>query len=261
MRLFDKREFPVTQIFAHEKSQDLAIVRIEAQGLPALPLGDSDVLKQGQPAAAFGNPQGLEHSVVTGIISALRSDIDGMSMIQLAMPIERGNSGGPLVDLDGRVVGLLTLKSLVTENLGYAVAINSLKPLLEKPNPIAMSKWLTIGALNSRHWQVVGDARWTQQAGRLRADGPGKGFGGRSLCLSTQPAPEAPFELAVQVRLREQDGAAGLVFHATAATGITASTPRAASSASPGSMARSSTTGTCSGKNSGPSTNPMPGTN
>jgi regulator of sirC expression with transglutaminase-like and TPR domain len=213
VRLFDKREFPVTQVFAHEKSQDLAVVKVEATGLPALELGDSDQLQQGQPTVGFGNPQGLEHSVVTGVISALRKDVDGMSMIQLAIPIERGNSGGPVVDLDGKVVGLLTLKSLVTENLGYAVAINSLKPLLEKPNPIAMGKWLTIGALNPRHWQVVGDARWTQHAGRLRADGPGKGFGGRSLCLSTQSVPEVPFEVAVQVRLREQDGAAGLVFH------------------------------------------------
>ncbi|QDT53803.1 Putative serine protease HtrA [Caulifigura coniformis] len=214
VRLFDKREFPVTQIYAHEKSQDLALIRIEADKLPALELGDSDELQQGQPTVAFGNPQGLEHSVVTGVVSALRSDVDGMNMIQLAIPIERGNSGGPVVDSDGKVVGLLTLKSLVTENLGYAVAINSLKPLLEKPNPIAMGKWLTIGALNPRHWQVVGDARWTQHAGRLRADGPGKGFGGRSLCLSTQSVPETPFEVAVQVRLREQDGAAGLVFHA-----------------------------------------------
>ena len=213
VRLFDKREFPVVQIYAHEKSQDLAVVKIEATGLPSLELGDSDSLEQGQPAVGFGNPQGLEHSVVTGVISALRKDVDGMSMIQLAIPIERGNSGGPVVDLEGRVVGLLTLKSLVTENLGYAVAINSLKPLLEKPNPIAMGKWLTIGALNPRHWQVVGDARWTQHAGRLRADGPGKGFGGRSLCLSTQTAPAIPFEVAVNVRLREQDGAAGLVFH------------------------------------------------
>ncbi len=213
VRLFDKREFPVTQIFAHEKSQDLAVVKIDAADLPTLELGDSDELQQGQPAIGFGNPQGLEHSVVTGIISALRKDVDGMSMIQLAIPIERGNSGGPVVDLEGRVMGLLTLKSLVTDNLGYAVAINSLKPLLEKPNPIAMGKWLTIGALNPRHWQVVGDARWTQHAGRLRADGPGKGFGGRALCLSTQTVPPAPFEAMVQVRLREQDGAAGLVFH------------------------------------------------
>jgi S1-C subfamily serine protease len=104
VRLFDKREFPVTQIFAHEKSQDLAVVKVEATGLPALELGNSDELQQGQPAVGFGNPQGLEHSVVTGVISALRKDVEGQSMIQLAIPIERGNSGGPVVDLDGKVV-------------------------------------------------------------------------------------------------------------------------------------------------------------
>ena len=137
-----------------------------------------------------------------------------MSMIQLAIPIERGNSGGPVVDLEGKVVGILTLKSLVTENLGFAVAINSLKPLLEKPNPIAMGKWLTIGALDPRHWQVVGDARWTQHAGRMRADGPGKGFGGRSLCLSTQSRSRDAVRSGRAASVcGEQDGAAGLVFH------------------------------------------------
>src|SRR6478752_4169542 len=80
VRLFDKREFPVTQIYAHEKSQDLAVVKIDTAGLPALELGDSDELQQGQPTVGFGNPQGLEHSVVSGIISALRKDVDGMSM-------------------------------------------------------------------------------------------------------------------------------------------------------------------------------------
>lgn len=213
VRLFDKRVFDVQQVYAHEKSQDLAIVKIDADDLPALELGDSAAILAGQPVVALGNPQGLEHSVVSGIISALREDVEGMSMIQLAIPIERGNSGGPVVDSQGRVIGLMTLKSLVTENLGYAVAINSLKPLLERPNPIPMSKWLTIGVLNPKHWKVVGDARWTQQAGRVRADGPGSGFGGRSLCLSTTQPPAIPFELAVSVRMTEDDGAAGLVFH------------------------------------------------
>src|SRR2546423_1929095 len=75
-------------------------------------------------------------------------EIDGRSMIQLAMPVERGNSGGPLVDLQGKVQGIVTMKSAVTENLGFAVPINSLKPLLAKPNPVAMNRWLTIGALD-----------------------------------------------------------------------------------------------------------------
>ncbi|REJ94730.1 MAG: DUF1080 domain-containing protein [Planctomycetota bacterium] len=214
VRTLDGAEYDVTTVHAHERSQDLAILKVDAEGLKPLEIGDSDDLEQGQPVVAFGNPQGLEHSVVAGIVSGLREDVDGMSMIQLAIPIEQGNSGGPLVDLEGRVHGLLTLKSLVTDNLGYAVTINSLKPLLENPNPIPMSKWLTIGRLNPRRWEAPDDAvRWTQRAGRVRAEGQGSGFGGRSLCLSTVDAPESPFEVAVTVRIDQEDGAAGLIFH------------------------------------------------
>ncbi len=211
VRTIDGKTYPVESIYANERSQDLAIVKISATGLTALELGDSDTLVQGQPVVAVGNPQGLEHSVVAGVVSGLRKDIEGMSMIQLAIPIEPGNSGGPLVDLSGRVHGLLTMKSLVTDNLGYAVTINTLKPLLAEPNPITMSKWLTIGTLNPRRWIVPGDVYWTQRAGRIRVSGQGAGFGGRSLCLSTAEVPAIPFEVGVSVKLDQDDGAAGVV--------------------------------------------------
>jgi len=219
VRLLDGRTFDVVSVFAHERSVDLALLKINAEGLPALELGDSDQLAQGQSVVAFGNPEGLEHSVVAGIVSGLREDVDGVPMVQLAMPIERGNSGGPVVDFDGRVQGLTTLKSLVTENLGYAVAVNALKPLLERPNPVPIENWLTIGVLNPRYWDVPDDRiRWTQRAGRIRAMGLGAGFGGRSLCLSTKETPEVPFEVAVTVKMDESDGAAGLAFHVNGET-------------------------------------------
>ena len=211
VRTIDGQTYPVESIYANERSQDLAIVKIAATGLTALELGDSDTLVQGQPVVAVGNPQGLEHSVVAGVVSGLRKDVEGMSMIQLAIPIEPGNSGGPLVDLSGKVHGLLTMKSLVTDNLGYAVTINTLKPLLAEPNPITMSKWLTIGALNPRRWIVPGDVYWTQRAGRIRVSGQGASFGNRSLCLSTTPVPTIPFEIGVSVKMDQDDGAAGLV--------------------------------------------------
>lgn len=215
VRTMDGTEYDVQSIHAHEHTRDLVILQIDADGLPALTLGDSDTLQQGQPVIAFGNPEGLEYSVVSGVVSALREDVDGLPMIQLAIPIERGNSGGPLVDLEGNVHGLLTLKSLVTENLGYAVSAMELQPLLDDPNPVSMSQWLTIGTLNPRRWQLgEDDARWTQRSGRIHARGNAGGFGGRSLCLSTIDVPELPFELTVSVRMEEEDGAAGLVFHA-----------------------------------------------
>lgn len=212
VELFDGRKFDVSAVHATERSQDLAVLKIDATDLLALPLGNSDELQEGQPVIAIGNPLGLERSVVSGILSG-RREIDGRSMLQIALPIERGNSGGPLLDLQGRVHGLLTLKSLRTENLGFAMAVNSLKPLLEKPNPIPMNRWLTIGAMDPDEWTVLPGARWRQRAGQIAVESLGGSFGGRALCLATEPPPDVPFEVAVQVKFTPSDGAAGLVFH------------------------------------------------
>ncbi|MEO8429402.1 MAG: tetratricopeptide repeat protein, partial [Verrucomicrobiota bacterium] len=153
----------------------------------------------------------LENSVVKGVVSAKR-DFDGFEMIQLAIPIEPGNSGGPLLDMQGRVHGLLTMKSMMSANLGFAMPINLLKPLLEKPNPVPMNRWLTIGALNPKEWTPLMGARWSQKVGRVHVEGLGKGFGGRSLCLAQKEVDARPYEIAVSVRLEDESGAAGLIF-------------------------------------------------
>lgn len=213
VRTADGRTHEVTSIHASDRATDLALIRIDAKNLVPLELANSDVLKQGQAVVAVGNPRGLTHSVVSGVVSGVR-EIEGRRMIQIAIPIEQGNSGGPLLDLHGKVHGILTMKSLVTANLGFAMSSNALQPLLKKPNPIAMERWLALGTLDPAEWTTQGGARWQQRAGRIKVDGVGGGFGGRSLCLSTKMAPEPPFELAVSVRLEEEAGAAGLVFHA-----------------------------------------------
>ncbi len=211
VQLSDGQRFDVIEVHAWDRKLDLALIRIAATNLQALPLGDSDNLKQGTPVVAMGNPLGLEHSIVQGIVSAKR-DFDGLEMIQLAIPIEPGNSGGPLLDMQGRVHGLLTMKSAITANLGFATPINALKPLLQKPNPVPMNRWLTIGALNPKEWTPVFGARWSQKASGIQAESPGTGFGGRSLCLAQKPVPERPYEVAVTVKLDDEAGAAGLVF-------------------------------------------------
>jgi regulator of sirC expression with transglutaminase-like and TPR domain len=213
VELSDGKRYEVTSVHASDRTADLALIRINAKGLPALELADSDRLKEGQTVVALGNPFGLANSVVSGVVSARRK-IEGRSMIQVAIPIERGNSGGPLLDLSGRVHGVLTMKSLVTTNLGFAMPINDLKPLLRKPNPIPMSRWLTIGTLDPAEWATVFDARWKQRAGKIIAEGAGAGFGGRTLCLWQRPVPPVPYEVAVTVRLNDEAGAAGLAFHA-----------------------------------------------
>jgi regulator of sirC expression with transglutaminase-like and TPR domain len=142
-----------------------------------------------------------------------RREIDGRNMLQIAMPVEPGNSGGPVLDMQGRVLGIVTMKSVVTENLGFAVEVNALKPLLEKPNPVALDRWLTIGTIDRNYWESLFGARWQQRGGRIVVDGLGAGFGGRALLVAKADAPQLPYELAVSVKLDDEAGAAGLVFH------------------------------------------------
>ncbi len=154
VELSDGKKHAVVAIQATDRTSDLALIRIDAKNLPALELGDSDQLKDGQSVVGLGNPEGLRNSVVTGVVSGRRM-LDGRNMIQLAIPLEPGNSGGPLLDRFGNVQGILTLKSAITENLGFAMPVNALKPLIKKPNPIPMSKWLTIGALDPDEWTTL----------------------------------------------------------------------------------------------------------
>lgn len=207
----DGRKFEVTGIHAWDRKSDLAILRIEADQLPTLPLGNSDELRQGAGVVALGNPQGLDYSVVQGVVSAMR-DTETGQMIQLAIPLEPGNSGGPLLDMRGYVQGILTMKSTASDNLGFAMPVNALKLLLESPNPVSMDRWLTIGRLDPGVWSPMLGARWSQRAGRITVEEAGKGFGGRSLCLYEREQPKVPYEVAVTVKLDDESGAAGLVF-------------------------------------------------
>ncbi len=109
---------------------DLAVVKIERADLPYLTFGDSDQLRQGQVVLALGNPLGLAHSVSLGIVGAVARQIkpdDSMVYIQTDAPINPGNSGGPLIDADGRIVGINTFiltQSGGNEGIGFAIPSN-----------------------------------------------------------------------------------------------------------------------------------------
>jgi regulator of sirC expression with transglutaminase-like and TPR domain len=213
IELADGKRLEVTAVHASDRALDLAILRVAADDLKPLELGDSEKLKDGQAIVALGNPLGFKHSVVSGVLSAKR-EFEGKPMLQVAIPVEPGNSGGPVLDMSGRVQGVVSIKSLVTANLAFAVPINSLKLLLKKPNPVPMERWLTIGSLDAEEWSTLFGARWRQRAGHIHVEGAGSGFGGRSLCLSKREVPKTPYEIAVRVKLNDESGAAGLVFHA-----------------------------------------------
>jgi serine protease Do len=108
-------------------SMDLAVLKIDAKGLPTLPLADYDKLKKGQLVLAFGNPEGLENTVTMGVVSAVARQPDPDSpnvYIQTDAPINPGNSGGPLVDTQGHLVGINTFiltESGGSQGLGFAI--------------------------------------------------------------------------------------------------------------------------------------------
>ncbi|MFK8115555.1 MAG: transglutaminase family protein [Rubripirellula sp.] len=208
------RQLKVLSVEASDRNHDLALIRVDVgeEPLPALNLSTTDVPPQGTHVLALGNPLGLENSVVTGIVSAIR-EVEGRNLIQLAIPVERGNSGGPLVDESGDVVGVINMKSSIDDNLGFAIPISQLQPLREKPNPVLIDRWSRLGRISDKKWTPLMGATWQDKGGVITARGMGSGFGGRSLCLSTETMPEKlPFEITVQVKLDSESGAAGLAF-------------------------------------------------
>ena len=104
--LTDKREFKA-KIIGTDKRSDVAVVKIEAVGLPAVKLGDTNRLKVGEWVMAIGSPFGLDNTVTAGIVSAKQRDTgDYLPFIQTDVAINPGNSGGPLINMRGEVVGI-----------------------------------------------------------------------------------------------------------------------------------------------------------
>ena len=213
IRFANGESYSPQAILAIDRENDLALIKIDATNLPVLQLGDSDKISPGQSIFAIGNPLGYGHSVSRGVVAAIRELEfgDGRALVQVAIPIEPGSSGSPTLDLDGNVIAILAIKS--GGAMGFGIPVNKLNLLLKKQNPLPMKKWLTIGALDELEWESILSGSWKQRAGVITASGLGSGFGGRMLCLSQQTPHSVPYELEVDVRLKDERGAAGLVFH------------------------------------------------
>ncbi|KQW42059.1 MULTISPECIES: Do family serine endopeptidase [unclassified Roseateles] len=115
--LTDKRELKAKLIGADQRS-DVAVVKVEATGLPFVKVGDSDRVRVGEWVMAIGSPFGLENTVTAGIVSAKQRDTgDLLPLIQTDVAINPGNSGGPLVNLRGEVIGINS--QIYSQNGGY----------------------------------------------------------------------------------------------------------------------------------------------
>lgn len=129
------------QVLARDPIQDLAVLKIEKDNLPVVHLGDSDNLQIGQSVIAIGNALGeFQNTVSTGIVSGLSRDItatDGRmteiieEVIQTDAAINRGNSGGTLLNLSGEVIGVNTAMASGAENIGFAIPVNKAKKAIQ----------------------------------------------------------------------------------------------------------------------------------
>jgi serine protease Do len=167
----DGKQLPA-RVVGSDKRTDVAVLKVEATGLPALPLGDSDEIVVGDWVVAIGNPFGLAHTVSAGILSAkgrTSDDVKGLDptgyfdFLQTDASINPGNSGGPLLNLKGEVVGINAAIRANANSIGFAIPVNMVKqllPLLLRDGKIRRSALGVIVA------ELSGD-----QAGRLGKPG------------------------------------------------------------------------------------------
>jgi serine protease Do len=137
----DGREFSGedVQIVGLDYLTDLAVLRIRGEGFPVAKLGDSDAIVPGELAVAIGNPYGLDHTITYGIVSALDRPVTLDSqrglvlngLIQTSAPINVGNSGGPLLNRQGGVIGINTAIIQEAQSIGFAIPINTAKQIVD----------------------------------------------------------------------------------------------------------------------------------
>jgi S1-C subfamily serine protease len=134
--LHDGRSFKAV-VVGESKVRDLAILKIDAEGLQPIEMGNSGELKVGQFVIAVGNPLGLGSTVTFGMVSAIdrtiqsqRSFLEGL--IQTSAQINPGNSGGALVDTEGRLIGVPTAMIPWSQGIGFAIAVDTLKGVYDE---------------------------------------------------------------------------------------------------------------------------------
>lgn len=138
VKLYDETEYEA-KVVGTDPQSDVAVIKIPAKNLPTVTLGDSDKVEVGEWVVAMGNPLGLSHSLSAGIISAVGRNSMGLadyeSFIQTDAAINVGNSGGPLINLEGKVIGINTAIASRTGGymgIGFAIPINMAKTIIDQ---------------------------------------------------------------------------------------------------------------------------------
>ena len=153
--------FPVEGVLAADADEDLVLLKVQGKGLQFLTLSATTGIQVGEHVIAIGSPLGLEGTVSDGIVSALREETLGKRWIQTTAPVSHGNSGGPLLNMAGSVVGVITwgvdLKE--AQNLNFAVPSGKVKTLLTSVHDLA-----SLDTFNGVHNGPTNDASSRQQS-------------------------------------------------------------------------------------------------
>ncbi|MBU2044913.1 MAG: trypsin-like peptidase domain-containing protein [Candidatus Omnitrophica bacterium] len=120
------KTYPVTGIIDYDVERDICVLKIDAYGLTTASLGNANQLEPGSKVFVIGAPLGLEYSITDGLYSGKRKDLN-RDVLQFSAPISPGNSGGPLLDPQGKVVGITTFIKPAGQNLNFAIPINEVK--------------------------------------------------------------------------------------------------------------------------------------
>jgi tetratricopeptide (TPR) repeat protein len=143
VRSANGKVFPVKAILADDEVHDLAVLQLEAANMPALSLADEAAVQMGSPIVVIGNPEGLEGTITEGIISAIREMKDMGLIYQISAAISHGSSGSPLLNAEGKVLGVATFMKIKGQALNFAVSARTLKDLLANPRYVPKPEVIT----------------------------------------------------------------------------------------------------------------------
>ena len=201
-----------------DAEKDLAVIKIDARNLPTAEFGDSDALTVGDTVYAIGNPLGVElrGTLTDGIVSAINRDVmvDGvnMTLIQTNAALNNGNSGGPLINVYGQVVGINTMKmgstsAVSVEGLGFAIPISSAAWMVDDLIAYGEIHGEPVLGISVEHLPVTLDGERTAlRIGEVVPDGPGEKAGLQVGDLITQADGEPVASVSDLLRARRRYG-------------------------------------------------------
>ena len=184
--LNDNRVF-TGRVVGHDAYSDIAIVKIDAGGLPTVHLGDSRTVRPGDFAIAIGTPLGLSHTVTLGIVSAIGRSLadlnNNVDLIQTDAAINPGNSGGPLLNINGDVIGINMAIRTDAQNIGFSIPIDSARDAVDAilNNRPILHPYLGLSMMDYDPQLAANDGLSQKQEGvvvaKVLTDGPAAGTG------------------------------------------------------------------------------------